>query len=295
VPYSYHNNHNNHNHYNHYNYYNLTTITTITTFTFFPLFLHAIISPFQMISFNGLSVMFGGQYLFRDISFLVNPKDKIGLVGRNGAGKSTLLKILMGQQSYDEGQVVTPPGVRLGYLPQQMVVTDNKTLFEEAASAFEEINTLEKEIVELTRIIESATDTDSDEYLDDLGQLAEKSERFHLLDDGDRDQKIEEVITGLGFKRRDFSRPTREFSGGWRMRIEMAKILLRSPDVFLLDEPTNHLDIDSIQWLEEFLKNYHGAVVLISHDRAFLDTVTVRTVEISLDDCMITVCLIQNM
>jgi len=235
-----------------------------------------------MISFSGLSVMFGGQYLFREISFLVNPKDKIGLVGRNGAGKTTLLKIVMGQQSYDEGQVVIPKGIRLGYLPQQMIVADNKTLIDEASGAFDEINILEREIEGLTRIIESSADPDTEEYMDYLGQLAEKNERFHMLDDGSRDQKIEQVLMGLGFRRDDFTRPTREFSGGWRMRIELAKILLRSPDVILLDEPTNHLDIDSIQWLEEFLKNYHGAVVLISHDRAFLDTVTTRTVEISL-------------
>jgi len=226
--------------------------------------------------------MFGGQYLFREISFLVNPKDKIGLVGRNGAGKTTLLKIVMGQQSYDEGQVVIPKGIRLGYLPQQMIVADNKTLIDEASGAFDEINILEREIEGLTRIIESSADPDTEEYMDYLGQLAEKNERFHMLDDGSRDQKIEQVLMGLGFRRDDFTRPTREFSGGWRMRIELAKILLRSPDIILLDEPTNHLDIDSIQWLEEFLKNYHGAVVLISHDRAFLDTVTTRTVEISL-------------
>lgn len=235
-----------------------------------------------MISFNGLSVIFGGQYLFRGISFLVNPKDKVGLVGRNGAGKSTLLKILMGQQSFDEGQVVIPQGIRLGYLPQQMIITDNKTLIDEASGAFDEIRNLEKEIEELAHMIESSTDHTSAAYMDAIGQLAEKNERFHMLDDGSRDQRIEQVLAGLGFMRRDFSRPTREFSGGWRMRIELAKILLRSPDVILLDEPTNHLDIDSIQWLEEFLKNYHGAVVLISHDRAFLDAVTNRTVEISL-------------
>jgi ATP-binding cassette subfamily F protein 3 len=226
--------------------------------------------------------MFGGQYLFRDISFLVNPKDKIGLVGRNGAGKSTMLKIIMGQQSFDEGRVVIPQGVRLGYLPQQMVVADNKTLIGEASGAFDEISSLEKEIEELTRIIESSVDPGTEEYMDTIGQLSEKNERFHMLDDGGRDQKIEQVLLGLGFSRRDFTRPTREFSGGWRMRIELAKILLKSPDVILLDEPTNHLDIDSIQWLEEFLKDYHGAVVLISHDRAFLDRVTSRTVEISL-------------
>ncbi|MBN2273973.1 MAG: ATP-binding cassette domain-containing protein [Bacteroidales bacterium] len=235
-----------------------------------------------MISFSGLSVIFGGQFLFRDISFVVNPKDKIGLVGRNGAGKTTLLKIIMGQQSPDEGQIVVPQDIRLGYLPQQMTVTDRKTLADEASGAFDEIRNLEKEIEKLTRIIETSSDTSSEAYLDTIDQLAEKNERFHMLDDGNRDQKIELVLSGLGFSRIDFSRPTREFSGGWRMRIELAKILLRSPDVILLDEPTNHLDIDSIQWLEEYLKNYHGAVVLISHDRALLDTVTTRTVEISL-------------
>jgi ATP-binding cassette subfamily F protein 3 len=235
-----------------------------------------------MISFSGLSVVFSGQYLFRDISFLVNPRDKIGLVGRNGAGKSTLLKILIGQQPFDEGQVVVPQAIRLGYLPQQMVIADRKTLIDEAGSAFDEIISLENEINHLNHIIESAVDHNSDDYLDWLEQLAEKSERFHMLDDGSRNQKIEQVLLGLGFNRNDFTKPTREFSGGWRMRIELAKILLKSPDIFLLDEPTNHLDIASIQWLEEFLRNYHGAVILISHDRAFLDTVTTRTVEISL-------------
>jgi ATP-binding cassette subfamily F protein 3 len=235
-----------------------------------------------MIACNGLSISFAGQPLFRDVSFRVNPKEKIGLVGRNGAGKSTLLRIITGLQPNNEGQLVKPDGIRIGYLPQQMVVSDTKTLSEEAGSAFDEINNLEKEIAFLTHHIETVTDHTSGDYMDNLDQLAEKNERFHLLNDGSRDQKIEQVLLGLGFNRSDFVRPTREFSGGWRMRIELAKILLRSPDVFLLDEPTNHLDIDSIQWLEEFLKNYHGAVVLISHDRAFLDTVTNRTVEISL-------------
>jgi ATP-binding cassette, subfamily F, member 3 len=235
-----------------------------------------------MISVDHLSISFGGFYLFKEISFLINSRDKIGLVGRNGAGKTTLLKVFMGMQQPDEGKVTVPPGIRLGYLPQQMVVTDDKTLFNEAGSAFDEILVLEAEIKYLNHQITTRTDYESTEYIDLIEQLSEKTERFHLLEGSNRDQKIEQVLMGLGFMRDDFSRHTREFSGGWRMRIELAKILLKSPDVVLLDEPTNHLDIDSIQWLEEFLHEYRGAVVLISHDRVFLDRVTDRTVEISL-------------
>ena len=235
-----------------------------------------------MISVDRLSVSYGGYYLFNEVSFLVNSRDKIGLVGRNGAGKTTLLKIFMGMQQPDEGKVVIPPTIRLGYLPQQMVVIDDKTLFEEAGSAFDEILVLENEINDLNHQIITRTDYESRDYNDLIEQLSEKTERFHLLEGSNRDQKIEQVLMGLGFTRTDFKRHTREFSGGWRMRIELAKILLKSPDVVLLDEPTNHLDIDSIQWLEEFLHEYHGAVVLISHDRVFLDKVTDRTVEISL-------------
>ncbi|MBN1143746.1 MAG: ATP-binding cassette domain-containing protein [Bacteroidales bacterium] len=235
-----------------------------------------------MISIDQLSISFGGYFLFNDVSFLVNSRDKIGLVGRNGAGKTTLLKIFMGLQQPDAGKVVIPGNIRLGYLPQQMVVIDDKTLFDEAGSAFDEILILEKEIDNLNHQIDQRTDYESADYVDLIGQLSEKTERFHMLEGSNRDQKIEQVLTGLGFSRNDFKRHTREFSGGWRMRIELAKILLRSPDVVLLDEPTNHLDIDSIQWLEAFLHDYHGAVVLISHDRAFLDKVTDRTVEISM-------------
>ncbi len=235
-----------------------------------------------MISIDQLSISFGGYFLFNDVSFLVNSRDKIGLVGRNGAGKTTLLKIFMGLQQPDAGKVVIPGNIRLGYLPQQMVVVDDKTLFDEAGSAFDEILILEKEIENLNHQINERTDYESADYGDLIGQLSEKTERFHMLEGSNRDQKIEQVLTGLGFTRNDFKRHTREFSGGWRMRIELAKILLRSPDVVLLDEPTNHLDIDSIQWLEAFLHDYHGAVVLISHDRAFLDKVTDRTVEISM-------------
>jgi len=235
-----------------------------------------------MISFDHLSLSFGGSYLFREISFLINSHDKIGLVGRNGAGKTTLLKVFMGLQQPDEGKIVVPSGTRLGYLPQQMVVVDDKTLLDEAGSAFNEIVLLETEIINLNKDISSRTDYDSEIYLDLIDQLSEKTERFHLLEGSNREQKIEQVLTGLGFTRCDFSRHTREFSGGWRMRIELAKILLKAPDVIMLDEPTNHLDIDSIQWLEEFLHDYHGAVVMISHDRVFLDKVTDRTVEISM-------------
>jgi ATP-binding cassette, subfamily F, member 3 len=235
-----------------------------------------------MISVDQLSISFGGYYLFKEVSFLVNSRDKIGLVGRNGAGKTTLLKIFMGMQQPDEGKVVVPPTIRLGYLPQQMVVIDDKTLFDEAGSAFDEIQVLEKEINDLNHQIISRSDYESQEYSDLIEQLSEKTERFHLLEGSNRDQKIEQVLMGLGFTRTDFGRHTREFSGGWRMRIELAKILLKAPDVVLLDEPTNHLDIDSIQWLEQFLHEYHGAVVLISHDRVFLDKVTDRTVEISM-------------
>ncbi|MBN2812670.1 MAG: ABC-F family ATP-binding cassette domain-containing protein [Bacteroidales bacterium] len=235
-----------------------------------------------MISVDQLSVSFGGTFLFSNISFVVNSRDKIGLVGRNGAGKTTLLKVFMGMQPPDEGRVMVPAGIRLGYLPQQMVIIDDKTLIEEAGSAFDEILLLENEVKELTHQVTVRTDYESAEYSDLLEQLSEKTERFHMLEGSNRSQKIEQVLTGLGFTRNDFNRHTREFSGGWRMRIELAKILLKSPDVVLLDEPTNHLDIDSIQWLEEFLHQYHGAVLLISHDRVFLDRVTNRTVEISL-------------
>ncbi len=235
-----------------------------------------------MISVDNVSVAFGGTFLFKGVSFLVNSKDKVGLTGRNGAGKTTLLKIFMGLQEVDEGKVTVPPGVRLGYLPQQMVITDDKTLLEEAGSAFDEIVLLEKEIRDLNNQLVTRTDYETDSYADLIEQLSEKTERYHLLEGSNRNQKIEQVLTGLGFSRSDFNRHTREFSGGWRMRIELAKILLKSPDAVLLDEPTNHLDIESIQWLEEFLHDYHGAVLLISHDRVFLDRVTNRTVEISL-------------
>jgi len=233
-----------------------------------------------MISVDRLSISFGGRSILRDVSFMVNNKDKIGLVGLNGAGKTTLLKVFMGIIEPDDGKVVIPQGIRLGYLPQQLNVKDDKTLFEEAGSAFNEILVIEREISDINNEIAGRSDYNSMAYLDLIEQLSEKTERFHILEGGSRDQKIEQVLLGLGFSRKDFQRHTSEFSGGWRMRIELAKILLKAPDVILLDEPTNHLDIDSIRWLEDFLYNYHGAVILISHDRVFLDKITNRTVEI---------------
>ncbi|MBA4409186.1 MAG: ABC-F family ATP-binding cassette domain-containing protein [Bacteroidota bacterium] len=235
-----------------------------------------------MISVDQLVVSFGGFELFKGISLLVSPKDRIGLVGKNGAGKSTLLKILAGHQLPNEGVVSVPSDIRLGYLPQHIDVIDGRTVFEEAVTSFEEILDLERRIEEINHQIATRTDYESAEYHRLLDHVTEFNERFHLLGGNNFEAEVERTLIGLGFLRTDFTRQTSEFSGGWRMRIELAKILLKRPDVFLLDEPTNHLDIESIQWLEDFLKNYNGAVVLISHDRAFLDAVTNRTVEITL-------------
>ena len=236
----------------------------------------------EMISIDQLVVSFGGFELFKKISFLIGPKDRIGLVGRNGAGKSTLLKILSGLQEAASGMVVLPKDVRIGYLPQQMKVADKYSVFEETKKAFDEILSLKKEIESLNNEIATRNDYESEEYLGLITRVTEQNDRYQLLGGGNFEAEIEQTLIGLGFERNDFERPTSEFSGGWRMRIELAKILLKKPDIFLLDEPTNHLDIESIQWLEDFLKNYQGAVVLVSHDRAFLDAITNRTIEISL-------------
>jgi len=235
-----------------------------------------------MISVDQLVVSFGGFELFKGISLLVSPKDRIGLVGKNGAGKSTLLKILAGHQQPNEGVVSVPSDVRLGYLPQHMEIFDGRTVFEEAVTSFEEILDLERRIEDLNHQISTRTDYESDEYHRLLDHVTEFNERFHMLGGNNFEAEVERTLMGLGFVRSDFTRQTSEFSGGWRMRIELAKILLKRPDVFLLDEPTNHLDIESIQWLEDFLRTYNGAVVLVSHDRAFLDAITNRTVEITL-------------
>ncbi|MEI8112434.1 MAG: ABC-F family ATP-binding cassette domain-containing protein [Bacteroidia bacterium] len=235
-----------------------------------------------MISVDQLVVSFGGFELFKGISLLVSPKDRIGLVGKNGAGKSTLLKILAGHQLPSSGVVSVPSDVRLGYLPQHMEIFDGRTVFEEAVTSFEEILALERRIEEINHEIATRTDYESAEYHRLLDHVTEFNELFHMLGGNNFEAEVERTLLGLGFLRKDFTRQTSEFSGGWRMRIELAKILLKRPDVFLLDEPTNHLDIESIQWLEDFLRSYNGAVVLVSHDRAFLDAVTNRTVEITL-------------
>jgi ATP-binding cassette subfamily F protein 3 len=235
-----------------------------------------------MISVDQLSLRFNGRDIFKNISFLVNSRDKVGLVGKNGAGKTTLLRILMRLQIPDSGEVVVPEDISLGYLPQELVVRDTRTLFDEVFTAFDKLIKLEKDIKKLIDEIATRTDYESKEYLKLIEKLTEKSDRFRILGGENKNAGVEKALMGLGFERKDFSRPTNEFSGGWRMRIELAKIILRSPDVFLLDEPTNHLDIESIQWFEDYLRRYSGAVILISHDRAFLDNVTERTLEISL-------------
>ena len=235
-----------------------------------------------MISVNQLSVQFGGNYLFDEVSFLVNARDRIGLVGKNGAGKSTLLKILSGVQPSESGSIAKQNDCTLGYLPQEMVYQSGQTVFDEAATAFVEIKNLEHKIEQINKELEKRQDHESKEYLDLIHQQHDCNERYQLLDGYSIHSNIELVLFGLGFERSDLNRLTEEFSGGWRMRIELAKILLQKPSVLLLDEPTNHLDIESIQWLEDFLKNYAGAIVLVSHDRAFLDNITNRTIEISL-------------
>ncbi|WP_321995351.1 ABC-F family ATP-binding cassette domain-containing protein [Draconibacterium orientale] len=235
-----------------------------------------------MISIDKINLSFGGFELFKEISFLVNPKDRIGLIGKNGAGKSTLLKIITGTESPTAGTVAVPKETSVGYLPQQMVVSDTRTLKKEVTQAFEELLAIEKKIANLNHEIAESEDYHSDEYLKKLDLVTEYNERYQLLGGDNYEAELEQTLLGLGFERSDFDRMTSEFSGGWRMRVELAKLLLKKPDVFLLDEPTNHLDIESIQWLEDFLKTYSGAVILVSHDKAFLDAVCNRTIEISL-------------
>ncbi len=235
-----------------------------------------------MISVEQLVVRFGGYELFKNVSFLITPKDRIGLAGKNGAGKSTMLKILAGKQEASEGQVSGTKHTRIGYLPQHMVVNNSKTVFEETKTAFEEILAMKSEIERLNHEIATREDYESEAYMQLIHDVTELNDRFHMFGATNMEAEIEQTLKGLGFERKDFERMTSEFSGGWRMRIELAKILLKKPDVFLLDEPTNHLDIESIQWLEDFLSSYSGAVVLVSHDKAFLNNVTNRTIEISL-------------
>ncbi len=235
-----------------------------------------------MISLDNLTVSYGGWTLFDGISFLINEKDRIGLVGKNGAGKTTLLRIIIGEQQPTEGAVTKNGECTIGYLPQQMRVADTTTLKAETEKAFDQVLRIEDEIAELTAEIAEREDYESESYAALLHRLNEAQDHYHILGGDTREADIEKTLLGLGFKRSDFGRATSEFSGGWRMRIELAKLLLQRPSIFLLDEPTNHLDIESIQWLEEYLRSYNGAVLVISHDRAFLDNVTTRTVELSL-------------
>lgn len=234
-----------------------------------------------MISVEGLKVEFGVKPLFQDVSFVVNDRDRIALVGKNGAGKSTMLKILCGMQKPTAGNIAVPADTTLGYLPQVMVLQDDTTVKEEARKAFADNTRLKEKVERMNRELTERTDYESEEYMLLVERFTQAHERWLMIGGENYEAEIERTLTGLGFSREDFDRPTSEFSGGWRMRIELAKILLSKPDVLLLDEPTNHLDIDSIQWLEQFLAQSSGAVVLVSHDRAFINNVTNRTLEIS--------------
>ncbi len=233
-----------------------------------------------MVSVNGVTVSFGGYNLFDNVSFLINPKDRIGLAGKNGAGKSTMLKLLAGLQSPTKGEVSIPKECKIGYLPQDMTHQHGRTVFEETESAFAEIKEMQARLDDINHQLETRTDYESDAYMKLIEDLTEINTRLDIVGASNTNEEIEKVLMGLGFERREFTRQTSEFSGGWRMRIELAKLLLQKPDVLMLDEPTNHLDIEAIQWLEDFMETFAGAVVLISHDKTFLDTVTKRTIEI---------------
>jgi len=235
-----------------------------------------------MISVDGLTVEFGGTTLFQDISFVINEKDRIALMGKNGAGKSTLLKILAGQKTPNRGRVSAPADAVIAYLPQHLMTEDNRTVFDEASQAFHAIFEMSKKIEALNNELASRTDYESDSYYKLIEEVSALSEKYYTIEDINFDAEVEKILLGLGFERADFTRSTSEFSGGWRMRIELAKILLKKPDLILLDEPTNHLDIESVQWLEDFLTTSSKAVILISHDRAFVDNVTNRTIEVTM-------------
>ena len=235
-----------------------------------------------MISVDGLTVEFGGSALFSDVSFVINEKDRIALMGKNGAGESTLLKILAGVREPSRGKASAPKDTVIAYLPQHLMTEDGRTVFEETAQAFAHLHEMEAEIAELNKQLETRTDYESDGYMELIERVSTLSEKFYSIEEINYDADIEKTLLGLGFKREDFDRQTSEFSGGWRMRIELAKLLLKKPDVLLLDEPTNHLDIESIQWLEDFLIDNGQAVVVISHDRAFVDHITTRTIEVTM-------------
>ena len=235
-----------------------------------------------MVSVDGLTVEFSGTTLFKDISFVINDKDRIALMGKNGAGKSTLLKILAGVKTPNRGKVTITDGGKVGYLPQHLMVENGRTVFEEACLAFEHLFAIEREIEQINNELTTRTDYDSQEYMDLIEKVTALSEKFYRIDLTNYQEDVERTLMGLGFVRSDLSRQTSEFSGGWRMRIELAKILLQKPTLLLLDEPTNHLDIESIEWLEEFIINSANSVMVISHDRAFVDHITTRTIEITM-------------
>jgi len=235
-----------------------------------------------MITVNDISVQFGGTTLFSEVTFSINENDKIALMGKNGAGKSTLLKIISGQSKPSTGNISAPKEAVIAYLPQHLLTTDGATVVEEASKAFGEIFSMKSEIDAINEQLTIRTDYESDDYMKLIERVSDLSEKFYAIEEVNYEAEVEKILFGLGFVREDFTRQTSEFSGGWRMRIELAKILLRKPDLILLDEPTNHMDIESIQWLEDFLINSAKAVVVISHDRAFIDTITNRTIEVTM-------------
>lgn len=235
-----------------------------------------------MINVNNISVSFGGTTLFSDVTFSINENDKIALMGKNGAGKSTLLKIIAGVGKPTTGNVSGPKDAVIAYLPQHLLTKDNMTVFEETSKAFEEVYKMRDELEELNEQLNIRTDYETDDYMRLIERVSELSEKFYSIEETNYDAEVEKVLKGLGFERSDFNRQTSEFSGGWRMRIELAKILLKKPDLILLDEPTNHMDIESIEWLEDFLVNQAKAVIVISHDRAFVDNITNRTIEVTM-------------
>ena len=235
-----------------------------------------------MISVDAVTVEFSGTSLFSDITFNINDNDRIALMGKNGAGKSTLLKIIAGANKPTRGKVTAPKEAIIAYLPQHLLTADDATVFEEASKAFGKILAMKKQMDYLNSQLETRTDYESDEYSKIIEQVSELSEKYYSIEEINFDAEVEKTLMGLGFLRSDFARPTKEFSGGWRMRIELAKILLQKPDLILLDEPTNHLDIESVQWLEEFLKTNARAVIVISHDKMFVDNLTNRTIEVTM-------------
>jgi ATP-binding cassette subfamily F protein 3 len=235
-----------------------------------------------MISVDNLAVEFSGHTLFSDVSFTINADDKIALMGKNGAGKSTMMKIIAGAQSATRGNVRTPKDAIIAYLPQHLLTEDNTTVFEEASKAFSHVFEMRDEMEDLNKQLETRTDYESDEYMKIIERVSDLGEKYYALEDVNYNAEVEKALKGLGFKQDDFKRQTNEFSGGYRMRIELAKILLQKPDLILLDEPTNHIDIESVIWLEDFLVNKANAVVVISHDRAFIDNVTNRTIEVTM-------------